>query len=160
LAGLAAGWFFDKSFPLLEWPLATSQITLALLFAPWAFLIVMTFNRRFVQQAARIKRVFVWMAALLITYVVFCFLNVALDKQPPIEVPARVVSKETGRASRIGGTAYVLQLSRPWDQQQLEAECSVSPQKFSDVEPGDLVYLVVHPGAFSLAWRGGVLVGE
>jgi hypothetical protein len=157
-AGLVAGFFLDKSFPLLEWPLATSSLTLALFFAPVVFLtLLMTFNRRFGQQAARIKRVFVWTAALLIMFVAFCFLNVALDKQPPIEVPARVVSKESGRASRIGGTAYILQLSLSWDQQQLEAECSVSPQKFSDVEPGDLVHLIVHPGAFSLAWHGDVL---
>jgi hypothetical protein len=157
LAGFAGGMVLFTRFPLLEWPLATTVITLALFFAPFVFLILLTFNRPFVRQAARIKRVFGWMAALLIVYVAFCFLNVGLDTQPPIEVPVRVVSTESGRASRLGGTVYLLRLSVPWHQQQVGAEVSVSPQKFSEVEPGDLVYLVVHPGAFSLAWRREVL---
>ena len=160
-AGVVAGFFLDKSFPLLEWPRATSDLTLSLFLAPAAFLIVLALsNRRIVQEAARIKGVFVGMAALLVMYMAFCFLNVVLDKHPPIEVPARVVSKETARSRRYNRTDYILLLSLSWDQKQLEAECPISPQKFPNAEPGDLVHLVVHPGAFSLAWHGDVLVDE
>jgi hypothetical protein len=159
LPGLVASLFLYRLFPLLEWPLATIDVMYALFLGPPLFLILlMTFNRRFVLQAARIKRVFKWMPALLIIYVAFCFLNVALDKQPPMEVPAYVVSKESGRGR--GGTAYILQLSLTWHQQPLEKEWSVSRQTFSAAEAGDFVRLVVHPGAFSLAWCGDVLVGQ
>jgi len=110
-AALVSGFFLDKSFPMLEWPRATFDITFALFIAPAAFLMVLAAsNRRIAQEAPRIKGVFVGMAVLLVMYMVFCFLNVALDKHPPIEVPARLVSKETARASRVGGTAYFLHL--------------------------------------------------
>jgi len=159
-AGLAAGFLLDNSFPLLDWPLSAEGVGWVLLIVPLVFLTVPAIIKRpIVQEAARIKGMFVWVAGLLVMYVVFCFLNVILDKHPPIEVPARVVTKDVG-TSRMGLTFYTLRLSLLWDQKQLEVGCRVSPQKFSDAEPGDLVHLVVHPGAFSLAWRGDVLVGE
>ena len=151
-AGFVAGRLLDKFCPLLEWPMATTYIILALFFVPLVLLFFSFPGPGFVQRVERLKRASIGAAALMVIYVAFNFLNIVLDKEPPIDVPARVVSMGSGRASRIGGTAYALDLSLLWNQKPLEEEFLVTHRKFSDVETGDLIDLQVHQGAFFLAW--------
>lgn len=123
----------DGNYPRLTYGSVTTDLMLALFVMPSALVFGMVRFERLVR-------------------------HVALVKQPPIEVPARVVAKQTGRL-RFSGF-HILILRMLWDQKTTDVGCFVDSQTFSQVEPSDSVLLLVHPGAFAQAWYGDVLVDE
>jgi hypothetical protein len=94
--------------------------------------------------------VFFWTASFLIASAVISFLNGALDRRVLAEVPATVIRK-------VGGTnAFALTISWQFKEQRLENTFIANRQMLSVLEPGDPVRLMVHPGAFSVPWYGGL----
>ena len=149
-------------FPWLEWSSAFLQVSLLLFFTPAASMLFMFAlgTRRWVRHFELARQISVLAASLSIIFAAFALFNGVLDRQRSMEIPSRVIRKETGLASRVGGTLYALDVSLSWDQKPIEMECFVTKQKFADVEVGDLVRLVVHRGAFSRAWYSDVLLSR
>jgi hypothetical protein len=108
-------------------------------------------GERITRYATLVRLLIVFVAATCFVPAGYFFLNGILDGNPAIEVPSRVISKQISQG-RYGGPNLFVSLS--WNQQTIEETFSVSGKTYSEVEPGDLVRIIVHPGAFSTPWYG------
>jgi hypothetical protein len=78
------------------------------------------------------------------------FLNGFLDRNPATEITTQVLSKGINSLRSHG---QFLVLSLPLNHSRANVEVIVSTQTFNGVTLHDSVHMVVHPGAFSLAWH-------
>jgi len=81
----------------------------------------------------------------------YYFLNGILDGNPAVEVSSHVISKQISQG-KYGGPDLVVNLR--WNRETIEEVFRVGRETYSTVKPGDSVWVVVHPGAFSTAWYG------
>jgi hypothetical protein len=109
---------------------------------------------RLARHISFVRAMFVLASATTLLLAAFFFLNGALDKHRPVEADALLSTKYVTQGKFTGP---FLVLSIAWNHRRIEETLRVSREIFSAVEPGDSVRVVVHPGAFSTPWYGGVL---
>ena len=103
------------------------------------------------RYATLVRLLIVFVTATCLIPAGYFFLNGILDGSPAMEVPSRVISKQISQG-RYGGPDLFVSLS--WNQQAIEETFRVDRKTYSEVEPGDSVRVIVHPGAFSTPWYG------
>jgi hypothetical protein len=124
---------------------------MVLFFAPMVIDFVLALCKNFVPRAAISSRTAIGSASLAVLFTAFCLLNVTLDNQPSQAVPAVVV--------RQYGAGAAVKVSMSWNQERIEQTIQGN-RGIVPAKPGDAVHLVVHPGAFSVAWYSDVLRGD
>lgn len=87
----------------------------------------------------------------------YFFLNGMLDGKAALEVPSHVISKYES-IGRSGGPNVLVNLS--WNRQAVKETFRVDRKTYLELEPGDLVRLIVHLGAFSTPWFSSVDFGH
>lgn len=102
--------------------------------------------------------VFVLAGAVLPSRAAFFFLNGALDRNPPVEVHTLVSNGYIDNGEY--GPSYVLVVSVPWNQRQIEKHLTVSRDAYSFAETGDSLRLAIYPGAFNAPWYGQAVLSN
>jgi len=108
-------------------------------------------GERITRYATLVRLSIVFVTATCLIPAGYFFLNGILDGNPAREVPSRVISKQISPGTYGGPDLYV---SLSWNQQAIEETFRVDRKTYSEVEPGDSVRVIVHPGAFSTPWYG------
>jgi hypothetical protein len=121
------------------------------------FLVATIVNLALDDRYAKFTRImYLVVTAVMVVSATVYFLNGALDRHIPTEVKATVIGKVASRGQG-GGDATALTVMWHQTQKQIVENFKVSRQTFATIEPGDSVYLIVHQGAFSMPWYGGLL---
>ena len=108
-------------------------------------------GERITRYATLVRLLIVCVTATCLIPAGYFFLNGILDGNPAMEVPSRVISKQISQGEYGGPDLFV---SLSWNQQAIEETFRVDRKTYSEVEPGDSVRVIVHPGAFSTPWYG------
>ncbi len=125
---------------------------------PGVVMIVLTVWDQMERFAIFAVLVFVLAGAALPSQVAFRFLNGALDRNSSVEVNTIVSSGYIDNGEY--GPSYVLVVSVPWNQKQIETHLIVSRDTYSFAETGDTLRLAVYPGAFNKPWYGQAVLSN
>jgi hypothetical protein len=158
LAGIVGTILAIMLYPPLKSNSLVDYMTPAIIFIPGAIVLLLTLYDRLTRWAIFVRLMFVMFAAASVMPAAYYFLNGALDGNPRVEVQALVSSKFLGHGRYT--PAYGLVWTLSWNRERIEESSGVSREKFSRVEPGDSVRVVVHPGAFSTPWYGEGLLSS
>ena len=109
------------------------------------------------RYATLVRFVIVLVTATFLMPATYYFLNGILDGNPGIKMPVNVLRKDSG-GPESGGPYLILRV--PLNNERIDASIHVNTRTFSAVEPGDVVMIIVHPGAFSQPWCSDVLPSD
>jgi hypothetical protein len=139
----------------IEYPPVTSclwilKVIAAIFVIPAAIAMVLDNCNRLTRYAALVRLMMVFAAAMLVLFAAYLYLNGHLDRNPPVESEATVSDKWV-YDGRYGATD-ILVMSIPFNGEKFEDDVRTSFETFEATKPGDVVRVLIHPGAFSLPW--------
>lgn len=102
-----------------------------------------------------VRRVLAFAGPILILSAAFVILNGALDHYPMVRAETRVIRTYLG-AGRYGNSHFYVVVSPSWRQGRDQETFEVHGDFYRSLEPGDLIQVEVHRGAFWLTWGPAV----
>jgi hypothetical protein len=118
-----------------------------MIFIPAPIGIVFVFWQRVTRYAGLFRFIIYLIAAAFVVPAPYYYLNGALDRNSTVVAQAVVSHKSD--------TDDFLEWTLSWKGKRIDRTCKVSHETFSAVQSGDTVYVLVHPGAFSIPWFRG-----
>jgi hypothetical protein len=151
IAAVLGIWVADGNYPPLdEKPFIVSALALWVVGCVLMFLSI----GRSAYNIGLVRGVLAFVGPVLILLSAFVILNGALDHYPLVQADTRVV--RTYLAGRYG-TKYNIVVSPSWRQGRNQETFQVYGDFYRDLQPGDLVRVEIHRGAFWLPWGPAVI---
>lgn len=136
-------------FPPLVWDLKTFAVPVV---CSVAFIVLgCVLWSRLTRYANLIRMATVLVAASWLVPPAYFFFNGILDGHSSTAVRSSVISKQI-TLGRDGGPDLIISIS--WNHQDVVQTFRVDPDIYSAVKPGDVVKVLLHPGAFAKPWYG------
>jgi hypothetical protein len=156
LAGLCGSLVAAHFYPPLDMNPAM-LVPLIIFFAPVASHVFFSVRKQLAPNLEFVNRVYKYAGIGVVGFALCLFLNGALDRNPSMQVHARISQKSASRGR--GSTTYILILDPSWRDGRTQERLDVSRATFVSVRTGDQVSVDVHRGLFGLPWFSRVSPG-
>jgi len=153
LGGLIGILIATWRYPLLDQD-SVLAAALFLFFAPLLTCAILVIRKRAAGNLELLKRVFSWLAGILLGLVFFVLINGALDGHPTAKESSVVVRKSASHGR--GGAHYTVTVNPSWRPGRSTEKLAVSGETFRAVHLGESVVVEVHAGALGLPWFSSV----